>query len=125
MSGPKMPRVFREFRGFRGLVMAVAVVAAGAIVAGQTSGLNPADLLKPLADSWTSYSGDYTGRRYSTLTQVNQSNVKNLTLAFAAKVTGGPGGPGGGGGGRGGPGPEGPQTFTGGEGDGSVTVGGA
>src|SRR6202022_3518682 len=34
--------------------------------------------------------------------------VKNLTLAFAAKVTGGPA-----------------ATFTGGEGDGSVTVGGA
>jgi hypothetical protein len=48
--------------------------------------------------------------------------VKTLTLAFAAKVTGGPGA---GGGGRGGPNPDGPQTFTGGEGDGSVTVGGA
>ena len=33
-------------------------------------------LLKPLADSWPSYSGDYSGRRYSALTQINQSNVK-------------------------------------------------
>ena len=56
-----------------------------------SQGLDPASLLKPLADSWTSYSGDYTGRRYSALTQVNQSNVKQLSLAFAAKVTGGPG----------------------------------
>jgi len=56
-------------------------------------GLDPATLLKPLADSWPSYSGDYTGRRYSLLTQVNQSNVKQLTLAFAAKVSGGPSGP--------------------------------
>ena len=71
------------------------------------AGSIPRTLLKPLADSWTSYSGDYTGRRYSALTQVNQANVKNLTLAFAAKVTGGPGG----GGGRGGPNPDGPQTL--------------
>ena len=39
-------------------------------------GLDPAQLLKPLADSWPSYSGDYTGRRYSALTQINQANVK-------------------------------------------------
>ena len=43
-----------------------------------------ADLLKPLADSWPTYSGDYSGKRYSALTQLNQSNVKNLTLALAA-----------------------------------------
>ena len=42
----------------------------------------PAELLKPLGDSWPTYSGDYTGRRYSALTQVNQSHVKNLTLAW-------------------------------------------
>src|SRR5207237_10758334 len=108
--------LFAAFAGAAFLVM-------GALVVGQAStGLNPADLLKPLADSWPSYSGDYTGRRFSALTQVNQSNVKNLTLAFAAKVSGGPGA---GGGGRGGASPDGPQTFTGGEGDGSVTVGGA
>ena len=35
-------------------------------------------ILKPLSDAWPSYSGDYTGRRYSALRQVNQSNVKNL-----------------------------------------------
>ena len=29
------------------------------------------------------YNGDYSGRRYSPLTQVNQSNVKSLTLAWA------------------------------------------
>ena len=37
---------------------------------------------KPLADSWPTYSGDYTGRRYSALTQINQTTVKNLTLAW-------------------------------------------
>ena len=47
--------------------------------------------------------------------------MKNLTLAFAAKVTGGPGG----GGGAAARPRTAPQTYTGGEGDGSVTVGGA
>ena len=37
-------------------------------------GLNPATLVKPLSDSWPTYSGDYSGRRYSALTHINQSN---------------------------------------------------
>ena len=63
-------------------------------------GLDPKDLLKPLANDWPTYSGDYTGMRYSRLTQINQSNVKNLTLAWTSKVTAGPGGGAGRGGGR-------------------------
>src|SRR5487761_2046452 len=65
--------------------------------------LDPASLLKPLGDSWPTYSGDYSGKRYSSLKQVNQSNVKNLTLAWTTRFTAGPGGGGGFGfGGRGG-----------------------
>src|ERR1700753_4447161 len=63
--------------------------------------LDPALLTKALGESWPTYSGDYSGKRYSSLTQINQSNVKNLTLAWTSRVTGGPGG----GGGRGGGGP--------------------
>jgi alcohol dehydrogenase (cytochrome c) len=76
-----------------------------ALPPGNQGGLDPAAILKPLADSWPTYSGDYTGRRYSALTQINQSTVKSLTLAWVAKIVGGlPGGAGGGpgGGGRGG-----------------------
>src|SRR5437588_6117822 len=54
-------------------------------------GLDPALLLKPLGESWPTYSGDYSGKRYSSLTQINQANVKNLTLAWVAKLTGGAG----------------------------------
>jgi len=43
--------------------------------------LDPAHLLKPLAESWPTYAGDYSGKRYSALTQIDQSNVKSLTLA--------------------------------------------
>ena len=40
-------------------------------------------LLKPPADSWPSYHGDYTGKRHSALTQINAGNVNSLTLAWA------------------------------------------
>src|SRR5436190_20763538 len=84
------------------LLLSSLCVGVVVLVAGQIrGGLDPAELLKPLADSWPSYSGDYTGRRYSALTHVNQSNVTQLTLAFAARLSGGPGG--GGGFGPGGP----------------------
>jgi alcohol dehydrogenase (cytochrome c) len=64
--------------------------------------LDPSLLFKPLGESWPTYSGDYSGKRYSSLTQINQSNVKNLTLAWVSRVTQGPGNSGGGSG-RGGP----------------------
>jgi alcohol dehydrogenase (cytochrome c) len=77
--------------------------------------LDPALLTKPLGDSWPTYSGDYSGKRYSSLKQVDQSNVKNLTLAWASRVTVGAGDAGGRGGfGRGGGG--GVPTIVGGEG---------
>jgi alcohol dehydrogenase (cytochrome c) len=55
--------------------------------------LDPAQILKPAPDSWPTYSGDYTGRRYSSLTQVNQKTVKDLSLAFVSRLVAGPQGP--------------------------------
>ena len=78
--------------------------------------LDPALLTKPLADSWPTYSGDYSGKRYSSLKQVNQSNVKNLTLAWTTRVTAGAGGGGGRGFGGRGFGGGGVPTIIGGEG---------
>ena len=69
-----------------------ALVLAGALAAGQTGlarDLAPADLLKPLGENWPSYSGDYTGKRFSPLAQVNQTTVKQLSLAWTAKLTAG------------------------------------
>ena len=57
----------------------------------QQQGLDPKDILKPLSDSWPTYSGDYSARRYSALKQINQANVKNLSLAWTTAVTAGPG----------------------------------
>ncbi len=77
-------------------------------------GVDAAMLLKPLGESWPTYSGDYSGKRYSSLTQLNQSNVKNLTLAWVSRIAAGAGN-----GGRGGG-----QTIVGGEGTGELAAGG-
>ncbi|HXU20364.1 MAG TPA: acido-empty-quinoprotein group A [Verrucomicrobiae bacterium] len=53
--------------------------------------LNPALLTKPATNAWPTYNGDYSGRRFSPLTQINQSNVKGLTLAWVHRFIGGPG----------------------------------
>jgi alcohol dehydrogenase (cytochrome c) len=93
------------------------------LLVGQAFGqaLDPATLLKPLGttDAWPTYSGDYSGKRYSALKQINQANVKNLTLAWTSRVTPGAGG----GGGRGGFG-GGPPTIIGGEGAADANAGG-
>ena len=42
-------------------------------------------LLKPPADSWPTFNGDYSGRRFSPLKQIDASNVHNLALNWAAR----------------------------------------
>src|SRR5262245_28267215 len=71
-----------------------------------SQGLDPADIVKPLANEWRTYSGDLSGKRYSALELVNTSTVKNLSLKWVSTpMTGcGPNGTGGSGGGAGGPG---------------------
>jgi alcohol dehydrogenase (cytochrome c) len=70
---------------------------AACILADVTLGqpLNPAKLLQPPTDAWPTYNGDYTGRRYSPLKQINSSNVSTLNLAWTRRFTAG-GGRGGG-----------------------------
>ena len=76
-------------------LIALAPIVLTAGLSGQGKGVAPADLLRPLSDSWPTYSGDYSGKRYSALKHINKSTVKNLTLAWVARLTDGPGGPGG------------------------------
>jgi acido-empty-quinoprotein group A len=44
--------------------------------------LDPAALSKPATDTWPTYNGDYSGKRFSPLDQINASNVSSLTLAW-------------------------------------------
>jgi alcohol dehydrogenase (cytochrome c) len=53
----------------------------------EVGGLNPADIMKPLADEWRTYSGDLTGKRYSYLEQVNANTVQNLSLKWTNSYT--------------------------------------
>ena len=56
-------------------------------------GLNPAKLLQPPTDTWPTYNGDYSGRRYSPLTRINAGNVQSLTLAWVYRANTGPANP--------------------------------
>ncbi len=51
-------------------------------------GLDPAALLKPPTDTWPTYNGDYSGRRFSTLEQINSRNIGSLTLAWVFQTHG-------------------------------------
>jgi alcohol dehydrogenase (cytochrome c) len=91
------------------------------LVHAQSGGVAPSDLLKPLKDSWPTYNGDYSGKRYSALNQIDRSNVKQLTLAWAIRLTAGAGE----GGGRSRRGGNGPSLIIGGEGTSDFATGGA
>jgi alcohol dehydrogenase (cytochrome c) len=41
-----------------------------------------------VSDSWPTYNGDLSGRRYSSLDQINKGNVRSLTLAWAFPTRG-------------------------------------
>jgi alcohol dehydrogenase (cytochrome c) len=45
--------------------------------------LDPAALFKPPTDTWPTYNGDYSGKRFSTLDHINAGNINSLTLAWA------------------------------------------
>jgi len=51
-------------------------------VALSAQGLDPADILKPKPGTWPTYNGDYSGRRYSALKQINADNVGDLKTAW-------------------------------------------
>jgi len=102
----------------RKLLLAEVVLLSMVILRGQGHGVSPAELLQPLKDSWPTYNGDYSGKRYSALTQLNQSNVTHLTLAWMSRVT--PGAGNAGGRGRGGA----TNIIIGGEGTGNIAGGG-
>jgi alcohol dehydrogenase (cytochrome c) len=66
--------------------VAAAMAAAWTAHAAEPRPVLPPDALyKPLSTDWVSYSGDYTGQRFSRLTQVDRNNVRQLSLAWVAR----------------------------------------
>src|ERR1700760_2606388 len=63
----------------RFFLMAAALLPLSA-TEGQT--LDPKLLLKPPTNAWPTFNGDYSGRRFSPLNQINQSNIRNLRPAW-------------------------------------------
>ncbi|BCS34495.1 quinoprotein ethanol dehydrogenase [Luteitalea sp. TBR-22] len=63
------------------LVLLAAACLVTTVVA-QQGGLTVAQILKPSTSSWPTYNGDYSGRRFSTLTSITDSNVQHLSLAW-------------------------------------------
>ena len=62
-------------------LLAVALVLLPLALFGQ-QGLDPSLLLEAPIDAWPTYHGDYSGRHYSSLNQINASNVKSLSLSW-------------------------------------------
>src|SRR5205823_4254224 len=81
----------------RRVLLSACLAALPCAMIGQ--GLTQDVLLKQPTDAWPTYNGDYSGRRFSPLTQINSSNVHTLSLAWVTRYTAG-----GGGGGRSGAG---------------------
>src|SRR5579862_2447843 len=48
--------------------------------------LDPALLLKPATDAWPTYNGDYSGRRFSPLTEINSNTINRLSLAWFYRI---------------------------------------
>jgi alcohol dehydrogenase (cytochrome c) len=64
----------------RFLTLLGLVIALGALTLAQ--GVDPAMLLKPPADAWLTYHGDYSGQRHSRLSQITPENVARLEQAW-------------------------------------------
>lgn len=71
-------------------LMAVVLVCLTAYLGSETPAISTVvnvraeDLLiQPPAGNWPSYNGDYSGRRYSSLTEINAGNIGELRAAWA------------------------------------------
>jgi alcohol dehydrogenase (cytochrome c) len=63
-----------------------SVLLASALLVGQTR-VDLAKLIAPGTDSWPTFNGDYSGRRFSTLTKINTSNVHQLSLGWMFRIS--------------------------------------
>ncbi len=103
------------------LLLTATIFVAPSLLVAQGGGVTTADLLKPLGASWPTYNGDYSGKRYSALKQVDRTTVKHLTLAWMTQVHPGADDPGANGGLRRRRG-EAPKLIIGGEGPGDINI---
>ena len=58
------------------------------VVGAQGLDLSSIGLFKHPADSWPTYNGDYSGRRFSELDQINQSSLDLLKIQWIYRIKG-------------------------------------
>jgi alcohol dehydrogenase (cytochrome c) len=68
--------------GFLRSIVAVLFPAILFLATVAAQNLDLRDLTKPLGSTWPTYNGDYSGRRFSQLSQITASNVKDLRLVW-------------------------------------------
>ncbi len=66
---------------------AAAALVAPALAATNVS-IDPQEIGKPPIDNWTTFNGDYSGQRYSTLSQITPANVNQIAEQWVYKITG-------------------------------------
>jgi len=73
----------------RRLVIAL-LLTSGSLFVVRAQGLEPGSIpfFAQKGDAWPTYNGDYSGRRYSPLAEINTSNVNALTLAWMYRIPG-------------------------------------
>jgi alcohol dehydrogenase (cytochrome c) len=64
-------------------LLPLAALASAALFGQQ---LDPAKLLKLPTDTWPTFNGDYSGRRFSPLKEINALNVKSMTLSWIYRM---------------------------------------
>jgi acido-empty-quinoprotein group A len=72
------------------LLALLTLLAPLAVPAQSPNGLDPKalTLFHQPADSWPTYNGDYSGRRFSDLKQINATNIDSLKIDWSYKITG-------------------------------------
>jgi acido-empty-quinoprotein group A len=69
------------------LGLALAVVPSATLMAASDNYLDPKDIGKTPINSWNTFNGDYTGQRYSTLTQIAPGNIDKIAAEWTFKIT--------------------------------------
>jgi alcohol dehydrogenase (cytochrome c) len=69
-------------------LIAWTLVLGLALPALPADGVNPKSLSQPPVNSWPTYNGDYSGRRFSPLTKINESTLDSLSLAWVYRMKG-------------------------------------
>ncbi|RXH54646.1 acido-empty-quinoprotein group A [Granulicella sibirica] len=73
--------------GTKILATLIACASLSGALSAQTP-LDPAKLLQQPTDTWPTYNGDYSGRRFSPLTKINKNTVNSLAPAWMYRVEG-------------------------------------